>query len=202
MAAGPASSAVLRMAAKFCAEDSSLDRSAALRKAAQRQSQVLDPRFSAVDLERLESELRQYQLVFRQDQAVSLRHLRQEALRAMAFLAEFSPRLVGSVLSGTADRESVVTLHLFADPPEAVLYFLLAKNIPFRESERGYHYRGGRSVRATVLSVVAFEVPFDLVLFDAEAIRQAPLAAGGKSLMARASAAKLAEVLQTEGVAE
>lgn len=202
MAGGPASAAVLRMAARFCAEDASLDRSAALRKAAQRQNQPLDPRFSAVDLERLESELRQYQLVFRQDQTMTLRHLRQEALRAMAFLAEFSPRLVGSVLSGTADRDSVVTLHLFADPPEAVLHFLLAKNIPFRESERGYHYRGGRSVRATVLSVVAFEVPFDLVVFEAEAIRAAPMVAGGKTSMPRASAAKLAELLQAEGVTE
>lgn len=195
MTVGPASVAVLRMAARLCAEDALLDRGAALRKAAERMEQGLDRRFLAADLDRLEAEIRQYQLVFCQDQSKALRHLRQEALRAMTFFADFSPRLVGAVLAGTADRQSTVTLHLFSDPPETVMHFLLERTIPFRESERHYSYRGGRSVRATVLSTIAFDVAFDLVLFDASSIREAPLGAGGKSPMSRASVARVAELL-------
>ena len=195
MTDGPASVALLRLAARACTEDATLDYATALRKAAERLQQRLDPRFAAVDQERLVAEIRQYQLVFRQDQASTLRHLRQEALRAMAFFATFSPRLVGAVLAGTADRQSTITLHLFADPPEAVLHFLLERNIPFKESERSYQYRGGRVTRATVLSTVAFEVSFDLVLFETSAIREAPLGGGGRSPMQRASAAKVAQLL-------
>ncbi|WP_407275538.1 hypothetical protein [Halothiobacillus sp. DCM-1] len=197
MAGGPAPVSVLRLAARACAEDATLDHAAALRKAAARLQLALDPRFTTVDHERLTAEIRQYQLVFRQEQSAALRHLREEALRAMAFFAAFSPRLVGAVLAGTADRQSTVTLHLFADPPEAVLHFLYEKEIPFRESERQYHYRGGRTQRATVVSTVAFDVPFDLVLFAVSAIREAPLGAGG-AVIPRASAAKLAELLADE----
>jgi hypothetical protein len=54
--------------------------------------------------------------------------------------------------------------------------FLLAKNIPFAESERRYHYRSGLQTRVPVLSFVAFDVPFDLVVFGLDDIKEAPVA--------------------------
>ena len=194
-ATGPVSQAVLSSAARLCAEDASLDRLMALRKAAERLGEPIDQRFVAVDCARLEAEIRQYQLIFRPDQQAVIRNLRAEAMKAMTFLNEFSPRLVGSVLAGTADRQSKVTLHLFADTPESVMTFLLAKNIPFTESERRYQYRSGRQTRVPVLSFVAFDVPFDLVVFDRDDIKEAPVANGRGGLMARASAAKVASLL-------
>jgi len=194
-ATGPVSQAVLSAAARLCAEDASLDRFTALSKAAERLGEPLDQRFAAVDCERLEAEIRQYQLVFRPDQQEVIRSLRAEAMKAMAFLGDFSPRLVGAVLSGTADRQSTVTLHLFADTPESVMTFLMAKNIPFTESERRYQYRSGRQARVPVLSFVAFDVPFDLVVFGLDDIKEAPVANSRGGLMTRASAAKVATLL-------
>lgn len=194
-ATGPVSQAVLSAAARLCAEDASLDHFVALQKASERLGEVVDPRFAAVDCDRLEAEIRQYQLIFRPDQRDVIRNLRAEAMKAMAFLSDFSPRLVGSVLSGTADRQSTVTLHLFADTPESVMTFLLAKNIPFTESERRYQYRSGRQARVPVLSFVAFDVPFDLVVFGLDDIKEAPVANGRGGLMPRASATKVASLL-------
>ncbi|OZB74814.1 MAG: hypothetical protein B7X37_04425 [Halothiobacillus sp. 14-55-98] len=194
-ATGPVSPAVLSFATRLCVEDATLDRLTALRKAAERLGEPIDQRFAAVDCERLEAEIRQYQLIFRPEQQEVIRNLRAEAMKAMDFLSDFSPRLVGSVLTGTADRQSKVTLHLFADTPESVMTFLLTKNIPFTESERRYHYRSGRQTRVPVLSFVAFDVPFDLVVFGLDDIKEAPVANSRGALMTRASAAKLASLI-------
>ena len=61
------------------------------------------------------------------------------------------PRLVGSVLSGTADEHSYVELHLFTDAPEEVGMHLMQHNIPYEladkrlqlnhEEQRYFHYR-------------------------------------------------------------
>jgi hypothetical protein len=193
---GPASLALLRTAARICAEDVSLAPVDALRRAASRVGVTLDERFLDVDCARLEGEIRQYQLVFRPEQLTVLRELRAEALKAMDFLSAFSPRLVGSVLAGTADRQSTVTLHLFADTPEEVMTFLLTRNIPFTESDRRYQYRSGRQERVPVLSLVANEVPFDLVVFARPGIKEAPLGGGSRgSLMNRASPSRLRSLL-------
>lgn len=194
---GPVSQAVLSFAARLCAQDDSLDRLIALRKAAERLGEPIDHRFISVDCERLEVEIRQYQLIFRPDQQEVVKNLRAEAIKAMDFLSDFSPRLVGSVLTGTADRQSKVTLHLFADTPESVMTFLIAKHIPFAESERRYQYRSGRQTRVPVLSFVAFDVPFDLVVFGLDEIKEAPVVKGHGKLMTRASAAKVASLILT-----
>ena len=49
-----------------------------------------------------------------------LRMMRVAALSAMELLADFTPRLVGPVLVGTADENSAVNLHVFTDSPEMV----------------------------------------------------------------------------------
>lgn len=192
---GPLSQSVLSVAARLCAEDTTLDRLSALRKAAKRMGESIDQRFVTVDCERLEAEIRQYQVLFRPEQQEVIRKLREEAMKAMTFLSDFSPRLVGSVLSGTADHHATVTLHLFADTPETVMSFLMMKRIPYVESERRYQYRSGRQSRVPVLSFVAFDVPFDLVVFDLDGIKEAPVVSSSGVPMARASAAKLASLL-------
>ena len=53
-----------------------------------------------------------------------LQTMRQAALSAMEMLAPFTPRLVGPVLNGTADANSAVNLHVFADSAESVAHAL------------------------------------------------------------------------------
>lgn len=85
----------------------------------------------------IERALSEYQRLFRADkQPGQLVRLREIAVEAMQFLHRFNPRLVGSVLSGTADEHSVIRLHLFADTVESVGFFLMDNNIPHELSER------------------------------------------------------------------
>src|SRR3546814_1580960 len=67
----------------------------------------------------IEDALREYQRLFvGQSHAAGVRIRREAAMRALEFLARFDPRLVGSVLDGTADANSPVALHLHSDRSE------------------------------------------------------------------------------------
>ena len=73
----------------------------------------------------IEEAIREHQRIFSfQHQPLVLQRFRQVALHAMRLLADFNPFLVGSVLTGTADDNSEASLHLFAEPQEAVGTFL------------------------------------------------------------------------------
>src|SRR3546814_13348617 len=74
--------------------------------------------------------LRSEQQLFAGDaHARHLRHLREAACDAMGFFSRFDPRLVGTVLDGSAGQHSAVCLHLFADESEAVIHFLREQGI-------------------------------------------------------------------------
>ncbi len=104
-----------------------------------------------------------------------LRLMRVAALAAMELLADFSPRLVGSVLAGTADENSVVNLHVFADSPEAVALELDQIGISYRSYERRL-----KSRRNQVETYSGFEFhhnhsPVQATVFPVDGIRQAPM---------------------------
>ncbi|HZJ82082.1 MAG TPA: hypothetical protein VFC95_05275 [Guyparkeria sp.] len=179
---GPAPLEVLRIAAQRLADAPGKSRRQALEAAARVAGATLDRRFLAADLERLELELTRYQTAFRPEQGERLRALRQTALDAMGILTEFRPRLVGDVLSGTADDYSPVVLQLFAPTPEGVIESLLGRGIPFEESEATYRYGDGRYERVSVFSFHAGDDQIILEVFPEERIREAPLGPGGGAL--------------------
>ena len=65
-----------------------------------------------------------------------LQLMRETALAAMSLLDEFTPRLVGPVLQGTADENSAVNLHVFCDSPETVAMQLTDNGLRYRLYER------------------------------------------------------------------
>lgn len=127
----------------------------------------------------IEHAVSEHLLLFRGDvHAQLLAHLRRAALEAMCLLAQYSPRLVGPVLAGTADENSVVNLHVFADSPESVAMFLEAENISCKLYERRLKTRNGRDVRPTAFAGYAFEYAGETVqatVFPVDGIRQAPI---------------------------
>ncbi|MDH4125925.1 MAG: hypothetical protein OEW64_12685 [Gammaproteobacteria bacterium] len=127
----------------------------------------------------IEQAVSEHLLLFSGDaHAQLLADLRGAALAAMRLLAEFSPRLVGPVLAGTADENSVVNLHVFADSPESVAMFLDAENISCQLYERRLKMRPGRASRADVFSGYAFVHSGEAVeatVFPVDGIRQAPI---------------------------
>ena len=137
-------------AARMIAEDG-LDYGSAKRKAAK---QILGANKVRSDLlpdnAQIEEEVRQHNALFFGDtQPARLLLLRQQALRLMADLAQFSPYLTGAVLNGTAGEHSDIHLQLFTDSAKDVEIFLLNKNIQFEVSESP-HFRPGQAPVETV----------------------------------------------------
>lgn len=121
----------------------------------------------------IEEEVLLYQRLFHADRhRLCLCQLRQAAVEAMRLFADFMPRLVGTVLEGTAHQHSEITLHLFTHTPEEVTLFLIDKKIPYQLSER--RFRLPRTMHYPSYHFMAGEQSIVLIVFGLDDIRQAP----------------------------
>lgn len=146
----------------------------ARRKAAERAG--IDNRRLWPNNEEIQEALLQQRRLFRgEEQEQGLKRLREQALAAMRAFADFSPRLVGPVLAGSADPKQGVRLHLFTDNPEDVVLALLDQGIPWQEREAMLRYSGGLRRAHPVFAFFAAETPFDLVVLPLAAQRNPPL---------------------------
>ncbi len=89
--------------------------------------------------EEIDDALLEYHRLYRTNvQCHHISRLRQLAVEAMGFFDDFSPRLVGGVLDGSAGRFSPITLHLFAETTEEIIKKLLDANIPYNSGTRSF----------------------------------------------------------------
>lgn len=100
---------------------------------------------------------------------------RRHALAAMRLLADFEPRLVGPVLSGTASPHNGIELHLFADTPEAVVFQLLERGVRHRVAERRVKLLRDEAQSLPTVQFASGRYDVDAVVFPRDGIRQAPL---------------------------
>lgn len=188
-------------AARLISEHGIRDYHQAKRKAAQRLGIHDDaslPRNSEI-----EQALRDYQrLFFGDSQPRLLRARREAAARAMVFFQHFQPRLIGSVLEGTADAHSAVCLQLHTDEPESVPRFLADHGIPAEPGNRQLRIDRERVADVPVWLFSAEELPFDLTVLPHDALRQAPLDRIGERPMRRASLAALQALLAEQEIAD
>lgn len=128
-------------AAKLMAEDGITDHAYAKHKAA-RQLGATDTQHLPSN-EEIDTALRSFRKLYQgESHPAILRQLREEALQNMRLLAEFHPYLTGSVLSGSAGKQSDINLMLFGDDQKAVLLFLLKHKIAFEDGEWKVHFCG------------------------------------------------------------
>ncbi|NIR28129.1 MAG: hypothetical protein GWN84_02095 [Gammaproteobacteria bacterium] len=178
---------IAQEAARIMAEQAVPDFYAAKRKAAERLG-AADTRNLPRNTE-VEDALIEYQRLFQgESQARHLRDLRRAALEAMRFLSRFRPRLVGSVLRGTAHAHSDVNLHVFADAPEDVAFFLMDEGVPYETADRRLRQSADASEVAPVYRFIAGGVTIDLTVFPPSRLRQAPLSPINGKPMERAHA--------------
>jgi len=113
----------------------------------------------------IEQELKNWQLLFGGEQREDrLLELREVAISAMRFLAEFRTRLVGPVADGTADQFSRISLHLFADDPDAVVHFLLEQQVSLDQERRRIRWHDGSQRHIDVLVIEKNHDIVELVL--------------------------------------
>jgi len=145
----------------------------------------------------IEQALIEYQRLFRGDtQPRRLRELRESALRAMQYFLRFEPRLVGPVLSGTADGDAEVSLHLFADTPEEIALFLIEENIPFDTGERRLRMANGEFAFYPAFRFVAGDTPIEVTVFPPTGLRQPPRSPVDGKPMRRANIHSVEELLR------
>ncbi len=104
-----------------------------------------------------------------------LRLMRVAALSAMELLAAFTPRLVGPVLAGTADENSAVNLHVFADSAELVAMELSDMGVNYRPYERRLKSRRGQVENYAGFGFHHGNSSIEATVFPVDGIRQAPM---------------------------
>jgi hypothetical protein len=126
---------------------------------------------------------------------LSLQEQRRIALQAMRLLGEFQPRLVGSVLTGTATSHSDINLHLFADASESVAIRLIEIGVPHEFYERRVRMDSERSLSFPALRFAANGRMVDATVFPVDGIRQSPYSPVDGRPMRRADAREVAELV-------
>ena len=104
-----------------------------------------------------------------------LRLMRVAALSAMELLSAHSPRLVGPVLVGTADENSAVNLHVFADSAETVAMELAEMGINYKPYERRLKSRRGQIELYSGFEFHHSNTTIQVTVFPIDGIRQAPM---------------------------
>jgi hypothetical protein len=191
--------AIAREAARLMIEHGHEDYGTAKRKAAER--------FGVTDLAvlprntEIEEALAEHQRLFvPESHASALAEMRATALEAMRMLEEFEPRLVGPLLSGTATPHNDITLHLFADTPEAVAVRLMDRGIRHEFAERRLRISRDEVATFPAVRFTAGEHEVDATIFPKDGIRQAPPGPVDGKPMRRAALAEV-EVLLAESAA-
>ncbi|NNC55863.1 MAG: hypothetical protein HKO07_09110, partial [Pseudomonadales bacterium] len=114
----------------------------------------------------------------------------------MQSLAQYSPRVVGAVVSGAIGANSALELHLFNDPAEDVAMTLLANAPDLTMAEA--RVRFDRERRETYPSYLfdVDDVPVEATVFPVDGQRQAPLSPVTGRPMQRLSMQALAQLLE------
>jgi hypothetical protein len=187
--------AIAREAARLMIEHGHEDYGIAKRKAAER--------FGVTDLAvlpkntEIEEALAEHQRLFVPDSHASeLSEMRSAALEAMRLLADFEPRLVGPLLSGTATAHNDITLHLFADTPENVAVRLIDHGIPHEFAERRFRVQRDEIEAFPSVRFTAGGHEVDATIFPLDGIRQAPPGPGDGRPMRRATAQEVAGMIK------
>lgn len=123
---------------------------------------------------------------------------RRVALKAMKFLANFKPRLVGAVLRGTVTESSEIQLHLSADAPEQIAATLIENNIPYEICNRRIRYGGNRSEELPGYRFTAENVFIELLVFTPAGFREKPLSPIDGKTMIRVNIKELQQLLEPE----
>ena len=189
---------IAQEAARLIAESGIHDLEHARRKAANKLGITLEALWPR--LAEIEQALREHQNLFAAaSQPGALRQHRESALQAMQFLQAFQPRLTGAVLSGLADGNSPVILHLHCDDADAVQRFLHEQRIPAEARAWSLRLAGHSSKQHYPgCEFAADGIAFELVVLPEDALRQPPVSADDGKPLPRATLTQLKQLLAQE----
>lgn len=187
-------SAVAEEAARLMAEHGIQDFLVAKKKAAERygvdEGPVL-PKNTEIEA----ALLARQRLFGPQQHQHSLDGQRRTAIDAMVLLRKFEPRLVGSVLSGSATEYADIQLHVFSDNPEAVFLHLMDNRFDYEVLERRLKMQADRQVSVPAVRFAMGEDTVEAFVFPRDGIRQAPVSPVDGKPMRRAAIPEVESLL-------
>lgn len=184
-------------AARILIESGSRDFAMAKRKAAEHLF-AQDTRQMPSNLE-IEQAVAEYQRLFRSNsQPQYLQQLREHAYEAMQFFSDFDPRLVGPVLSGTADINTPVSLHVFTDTPEEISLLLLERHIPFDTGDKRLRTREDTYQTFPSVSFLVSQSRIEVIIFPVSKRVPVPLSPVDGRPQQRANLAAVEVLLQED----
>jgi hypothetical protein len=144
----------------------------------------------------IESAVAEHLKLFGREHHVNLlRTLREAALAAMELLSAFTPRLVGPVLNGTANANSPINLHVFADNAELVAMQLQECAVAYRPFERRLKSRRNQTETFAAFRFIQNESSIEATVFPVDGVRQAPISPVDGKPMQRATASAISRLL-------
>tara|TARA_R110000782_G_scaffold209214_3_gene297430 strand:+ start:8871 stop:9473 length:603 start_codon:yes stop_codon:yes gene_type:complete len=165
---------IAHAAAKLVAQEGLEDFLLAKKKAAQ-QLNVNNKRLLPSNSE-IEVALIEYQSLFQNEkQQQIIFEFRKTAYRTMLLLVEYNPLLAGSVLSGTANENSEIIIHIFSDAPEVISLYLENNGIPTSLCERRLKIEKSNHIYFTALKFIAGNINIILIILPYKLQRNAPL---------------------------
>lgn len=161
-------------AARLIADEGLTDYAAAKRKAAS--SLGFGHNVALPDNHEIDAALREHLALFQADsQPLALTTLRATAYEVMQNLADFSPKLVGAVLTGVANEFSPIELEIVTDDSKALDIFFLNANIPYDVALRGHGKgRGGDDLPTYLFAYRDAEVRVYVYVSESQRAQRAP----------------------------
>ncbi|MGE0115660.1 MAG: hypothetical protein AB7T07_12360 [Steroidobacteraceae bacterium] len=145
----------------------------------------------------IEAALIEYQRLFQsQHHERQLYELRHVALHLMQLLHDFRPRLVGSVLSGSATAHTEINLHVFVDRAEQIVMQLEEHGIQPHHAEKKVRYEPDRVISCPSFKFIAGQQAVEIVVFPLDGIRQSPSSPVDGRPMPRADIEAVADLLK------
>jgi hypothetical protein len=148
---------------------------------------------NAMIAERLAARQRIFEAEHHNDRLVTKRQI---ALDVMTALEDFDPRLVGTVLAGTATLNCEVELHAFCDEPERVAARLAGCGWEARTVERRCRRTRSQTVRVPAYRFAIDAQDLVVEVHPSDGIRQAPLSPIDQRPMRRASTRAVEALLE------
>ncbi len=131
----------------------------------------------------------------------NLLRLRLAALEAMRMLRVYSPRLTGPVLDGSAGPHSRVTLHVFCDAAETLVFDFLERGLLFRQEQRRMRLSDKDYQLVPIFLIEVGGCTVELLVLDSIAVRQAPPSPIDGKPLQRASLSDLERMLDSNSTA-
>ncbi|MCK6371968.1 MAG: hypothetical protein L6Q83_11735 [Gammaproteobacteria bacterium] len=148
----------------------------------------------------IDSAIAEHNRIFRADDHDELlRAQRRVAVEVMRGLEEFSPRLVGTVLTGNTSDYSVIEFHAFSDAAEAVGAALDRLGLANRPFEQRLRLRRDRSEPFPGYRFACEGFDCAVTVFPERGRGNAPLSAVNGRPMRRATAKDVETLLSAEG---